>query len=112
MKLLNLDARLSCDHRAGIVALKAQQTFVCIDGRPVLTAPDPVGCSIAGCPNVGLNIKPCTSTLAVSSGYSTFIRIAGNAVVLDTVSGLTNGTPPSSVTYQARHPGQSFVSEL
>jgi len=111
MKLLTLNATVSCDHRAR-VSLVANQTFVKISGSPVLTEPDPVGRSIGGCPNAGANIKPCTRTHKVSSGYSGLIRIAGRSVVLNTLIGLTDGTPPASVTYRARSAGQEFVMEL
>jgi hypothetical protein len=46
----------------------------------------------------------------VRGGYSTFIRISGSPVCLDTVWGLTDGTPPGIVKYQVASPGQQFVS--
>jgi hypothetical protein len=33
-------------------------------------------------------------------------------VCLDTVTGLTDGTPPGIVTYKVRHAGQALVSEM
>jgi hypothetical protein len=44
-------------------------------------------------------------------GYSSFVRINGRAVCLDTVTGFTDGTPPGVVKYIVRHPGQKFVNE-
>lgn len=112
MRLLTLAAVLHCDHQSGLVGLAAQQHFVRISGIPVLVATDPEQRPIAGCPNVGPTIKPCTSTLPVQQGYSGLLRIGGRAVCLDTVVGLTDGTPPGTVNYRVRHAGQDFVSEL
>jgi hypothetical protein len=39
------------------------------------------------------------------------VRIDGCAVCLDTVTGLTDGTPPGIVTYKVRSPGQTLVTE-
>ena len=88
------------------------QGLVTIGHRPVLVATDPESRPIVGCPTVGPSIKPCTSTLPVQQGYSTFIRIQGRAVCLDTVTGLTDGTPPGTVKYKVRSSGQQFVSEV
>ena len=70
---------------------------------------NPQGRDISMCPNIGINIKPCNKTLPVTKGYSTFIKIAGKAVCLDTVEGFTDGTPPGAVKYNVRRPGQTFV---
>jgi hypothetical protein len=109
MRLLTLTGIVHCDHQTGLVALKARQGFVRIDGVPVLVEDDPVNCPIAGCPNVGPAIKPCTTTLPVQQGYSSLLRIGGHRVCLDSVTGLTDGTPPGMVEYSVRSPGQHFV---
>ncbi len=109
MRLITRDAVLKCEH-AGVVQNTASQSFVKINGSLVQIQPDPQSRSIAGCPNIGPTIKPCTSTLPVQGGYSTFIRIAGKPVCLDTVWGLTDGTPPGAVRYQVASPGQTYVS--
>ena len=80
-------------------------------GRRVLVEPDPEGKSISGCPNLGLTIKPCTSTLKVQVGYSTDLKVDGRAICLDTVTGLTDGTPPGTVKYHVRSPGQKLFEE-
>lgn len=112
MKLLTLEAILHCDHQLGLVGLVAQQQFVRIAGVPVLVETDPEQRPIAGCPNVGPTIKPCTTTLPVQQGYSGLLRIGGRRVCLDTVTGLTDGTPPGTVKYQVRFAGQELVAEL
>lgn len=108
MRLLLERGVLRCGHD-GRVSNVPSQTWVRVDGSPVLVEPDPVGRSISMCPNIGLNIKPCTNTLVVRTGYSGFVRIGGRPVSLETVVGFTDGTPPGLVEYTVRDPGQGFV---
>lgn len=110
MKLLTQDAVLACDHQAGIVSIIPTQPLVSINGRKVLVEPDTVARPIAGCPNAGPTIKPCTSTLPVTAGYSQLLRVNGRRICLDTVRGLTDGTPPGTVNYSVKLAGQQFVT--
>ena len=110
MLLLTEDAGIFCKHALGKIANQPSQSFVTVEGRRILVEPDPIGRSISGCPNTGPTIKPCTSTLSVTAGYSTFIKIDGHAVCLDTLVGLTDGTPPGVVEYTVRTAGQTFVT--
>ncbi len=114
MYLLTDRAVMVCAHETGLVGIAASQALVSIGRARVLVEPDPVGKPIAGCVNANppAGIKPCTSTLVVRQGYSELLRIAGRRVCLDTVEGLTDGTPPGSHKYKVRHPGQEFVSEV
>ncbi len=112
MKLLTEDASLVCTHELGTVVIAATQSFVTIKQRRLLVENNPEQRPIKGCPNVGPVIKPCTTTLVVKQGYSNWIRIGGKRVCLDNTEGLTDGTPPGTVKYQVRHPGQVFVEEL
>ena len=109
MKLLTQDAVLVCRHGSGIVGIVPSQPLVTVENRRVLVERDPEGRPIAGCTNLGVGIKPCTSTLAVQRGYSSLVRIGGRRACLDTVTGLTDGTPPGMVKYEVRRPGQSLV---
>ena len=109
MLLLTNDAVLVCMHVMGKVKNKPSQSFVTIAGVQVLVENDPEGRTIGGCPNVGATIKPCTTTLKVSDGYSGLVRIGGRRACLDTVTGLTDGTPPGVVKYRVASPGQKFV---
>jgi hypothetical protein len=111
MRWVTVDALLQCAH-LGKVGLTARQSWVTVDGRPVLVQADPEGRPITGCPNIGPTIKPCTTTLKVQAGYSPFIRVDGRPVVLDSVTGLTDGTPPGVVKYSDTTPGQTLVSEV
>jgi hypothetical protein len=112
MLLLTEDAVLTCKHELGVVGIVGTQSLVTIGGRRVLVEHDPEGRPVVGCPNVGATIKPCLLTLKVQAGYSDWIRVEGRRVSLDTITGLTDGTPPGIVKYQVRTPGQSFVTEL
>jgi len=109
MRPLTDQAYIVCLHELGKVTNQATQQLVKIGGEPVLVEIDPEGRSISGCPNIGPTIKPCTTTLKVTVGYSTFIKIDGKKVALDTVMGLTDGTPPGVVQYKVRRPGQGLV---
>jgi hypothetical protein len=112
MKILTSGADLRCAHMNGIVKpIAASQSLVTIDGRPVLVESDPARRPILGCPNAGAMIKPCTSTLAVTAGHSDLLTIDGQRVCLDTVTGLTDGTPPGVVKYRVVDPGQDWVEE-
>lgn len=112
MRWLTEDATLVCKHELGQVRVEPTQELVRIDGRHVLVEPDPETRPIVGCPNVGATIKPCTSTLRVRAGYSELVRIDARRVCLDPVVGLTDGTPPGTVDYKVRHPGQDWVAEV
>jgi len=109
MKFLTEDAVLVCEHELGHVGLSPIQNLVTINHRKVLVETDPESRPISGCPNYGLTIKPCLTTLRVQVGYSTFIRVNHRKVCLDTVTGLTDGTPPGIVQYKVRTSGQNFV---
>lgn len=111
MRWLTEDAKLVCKHELGVVGIVPTQPFVTIDGSKVLVEIDPEGRPIGGCPNYGPTIKPCTTTLKVQEGYSEWLRISGRRVCLDTVTGLTDGTPPGTVKYLVRDPGQQFVDQ-
>jgi hypothetical protein len=112
MHWLTEDAKVVCKHELGIVGIVPTQNLVTIAGRRVLVATDPEGRPIAGCPNYGPTIKPCAATLRVQVGYSNLLRISGRPVCLDTISGLTDGTPPGTVKYEVRNPGQQLVEEV
>lgn len=112
MEMLTEDADLRCAHDIGKVGIIAGQGWVRVNARRLLVERDPEGRPIAGCPNAGPAIKPCTATLPVETGYSGFIRIDGRRVCLDTVTGLTDGTPPGTVKYDVRASGQHLVRQV
>ncbi len=107
MKLLTEDAVLRCAHVNGKAdADHHRQSFVRIDGAHVLVGRDPRGRSVGGCPLMP-PLKPCKVTLSPAAGHSTFVRIDGVPVCLDTITGPTDSVPPA--VYTVSEPGQSFV---
>jgi hypothetical protein len=110
MRILTEDAILLCDH-GGQVHQAMRQSWVTINHRKVLVQDDPEKRSISGCPNSAplLGIKPCTNSLVVTKGYSGFLKIDGHAICLDAVTGMTDGTPPGTVKYTVKNPGQTLV---
>jgi hypothetical protein len=110
MRLLTEDAVVVCKHEMGKVSIPTSQALVTIAGRKLLVEADPEGRAIAHCPLV-FPFKPCLQTLAVREGYSGLLRIDGHRVCLDTLTGLTDGTPPGTVMYKVNQPGQDFVAE-
>ncbi len=108
---LTEDVDVRCAHRLGHASVPASQHLVSVEGRFVLVDPDPQGQSIDNCPNIGVGIKRCMTTLPVLHGKSGFVRINGAQVIRADLSGLTDGTPPGSVTYNVQKPGQDLVGE-
>lgn len=111
MRILTEKALLVCKHEVGRITNKPSQDFVTIGKHRVLVESDPEGRSIGGCPVVPPIGRACVTTLKVQTGYSNWIRIGGNAVCLDTITGFTDGTPPGVVKYKVNFAGQEFVSE-
>jgi len=109
MKVLTEDAIIRCPHRAR-VNVPPTQTLVRINGRRLLVNDDPENKTISLCPNSTLSgIMPCTRSLRPDLGYSTFVKIDGRALVLDNITGFTNGTPPASYKYICEGAGQELV---
>lgn len=112
MLVLTEDAVLVCKHENGVIDIEATQKLVTVQGRRMLVDDNPEKRGIRGCPSFNplAGIRPCNRTLAVKVGYSQFIRIEGKRVCLDSVRGLTDGTPPGFIEYKVRSAGQPFVS--
>lgn len=108
VEVVVLPAVVRCDHD-GRVTNRASQSWVTVGGHPVLRQDDPEGADIDWCPNRGANIKPCGTTLGVEVGYSVLVRVGGRPLVVASLRGKTDGTPPQSVHYRVRDPGQRFV---
>lgn len=108
---LTQDTDVRCTHHLGAAPQRSSQDLVRVGQRRVLVSPDPVGRSISGCPNIGVAIKPCTTTLAIRRGESRFIRIEGRPVIRADLDGFTDGTPPGAVHYRVVNPAQTLVRE-
>lgn len=110
MRLLREDGVVVCTHELGKVGLRAGQDVVWIEGKRPLIRDDPERRPIGGCPNATPVTKPCTVTLAAETGYSTFVRIDGAPVCLETLRGRTDGQG-GLYEYKVNDPGQSLVNE-
>ena len=108
MEWVTAKAVVKCGHDGRVENLP-RQGWVTVSGVPVLVDSDPEGRSIVACPNFGPTMKPCAKTLRVITGYSQFLRVDGNRIVLSTLDGLTDGTVPGTVHYTVRDPGQTIV---
>src|SRR5262245_1036313 len=108
MELVTASAVVLCGHD-GRVESVPRQRWVRAGSAPVLVDSDPEGRAITACPNVGPTMKPCAKTLRVAKGYSAWLRVDGNRIVLSNLDGLTDGTLPGTVHYTVRDPGQQFV---
>jgi len=111
MFFITEDAVVVCKHEVGIVQNVPSQNWITIASRRVLVEIDPEGRTITGCPNMGVGIRPCLTTLKATAGYSDLIRVEGKRLCLDTIIGLTDGTPPGLVKYKVNNAGQPFVQE-
>lgn len=106
--LLTHAARLTCDHKTGIV-ITIPLSFVTISGSAVQIKGDPSLKPIVGCTNIGSTIKPCLFTVNEEAGHSAFITVGGKPVCLQSLRGKTEGTPPATVNYKVLTIAQSFV---
>ncbi len=107
---LTEDAVLRCDHAGSgkVKGFNPAQRWVRIERRRVLIRPDPERRSFdQGCIMKPPQFKPCGLTLAVTSGYSSLVRIDGHPVCLGTVTGMTEGFPPAP--YRVHDPAQRLV---
>jgi len=96
----------------GVIKVPATQGLVRIDGARVLVEPNPLKKAVAACPMAPPS-KPCLVTVTVDGdkSYSKLVKINGDRVCLDTVTGFTDGAPPGSVKYSIASVGQKFVME-
>jgi hypothetical protein len=110
MLWLTEDATLRCDHSgsAKVTSFAPLQGWLTIQQRRVLVDPDPEGRPMSGCIlNPLEGFLPCSTTLKVTSGYSTWIRVDTHAVSLSSVVGLTLANPQTN--YRVYDPGQQLV---
>lgn len=103
------DANLRCDHAgsARITGFAPWQSWVTIARRRVLIEPDPEARPMSGCIMNPPQFLPCSTSLKVTAGYSTWIRIDSHAVCLSSVVGLTLANPQTN--YRVYDPAQQLV---
>lgn len=111
-KLLTSRARIPCAHTPGHVDYGVSQSFVRIDGAPVLRQGDVEGRPVLACAMTGTNLPPCGTTARVGSGYSSFVSIAGRPVLLSNLRGTNlgqNDQPEFAVSFFRGGAGQLWV---
>jgi hypothetical protein len=103
------DANLRCDHAgsARITGFAPWQSWVTVARRRVLVQPDPEARPMSGCIMNPPQFLPCSTSLKVTAGYSTWIRIDSHAVCLSSVVGLTLANPQTN--YRVYDPAQQLV---
>jgi hypothetical protein len=106
--VLTDQAVIMCAHGGRVLTIPRQMQ-VTIQGGAVLCVPDLLGAPIAGCaqPPTGAT-KPCTTVVATFPGsWSNKVTVGGRPAYVATLSGVTDGVPPSPITVV--FPGQVTV---
>ena len=103
------NARIICAH-GGQVTLVPRQTTVTIGGGAVMREGDLLGAPIVGCTQPPTtSSKPCTAVVStLPGGSSPTVSVGGLPVHLDTLSGVTDGVPPGTITVVSA--GQATVT--
>lgn len=106
--ILTSNATVLCSH-GGRVTLIPRQVTVGIQGGMVMCDPDLAGAPIVGCPQPATSAsKPCTAVVSTLPGSSSpKVMVSGRPAYLGTLSGVTDGVPPGTLTVV--YPGQVAV---
>lgn len=107
--VLTQTSTLTCAHQGNVTAM-ATQSVLKVNGQSVLVTQ--VQGAIAGCIQVPPppSNKPCTSVTSQVGGTSTVLKVNGSPVLLDTSSGLTDGSPTN--TWSVQTAGQSLLNAV
>jgi hypothetical protein len=89
--------------------LVPRQGVVLIQGAPVMCVPDLMGAPIVGCAQPpSPTTKPCTTVVSTLPGsWSLKVLVGGRQPYVASLSGLTDGVPPSPI--MVVFPGQTLV---
>ena len=98
-KVLTTDSTIDCGHEGTVGTSSSAKLRV--DGAAVLVETGVAGKTIAGCTQTGGPPTPCTAVAAISSGRATKLTAGGQPVMLDTLSGTTNGAPVGALSATA-----------
>ncbi len=94
-KALTMASTVACKH--GGAVSKSSDAKLTVDRKPVLLSSSIDGKTITGCavtddPNT--STLQCKKVVSVTGGAAAKLRVGGDAVMLDSLTGTTNGTPP------------------
>lgn len=87
------NSNVTCGHLGKVQVSSSAKLRV--NGQPVLLKSSIENKTVANCgtvPNPNTGAKPCTKVIAVSTGEATKLKVGGKAVILDTLTGDTDGT--------------------
>jgi hypothetical protein len=109
--VLTEKSSLACANQ-GAVQLTATQSKLTVAGAKVLVTGDLASAPISHCLTVTDNTgnKQCTMIATTVGGVSAKLKVAGKGVLLDSISGTTDGTVPAQGGIQkwsVRNAGQS-----
>ncbi|MEE3921615.1 hypothetical protein V2I01_35175 [Micromonospora sp. BRA006-A] len=107
MRWIHRDSLITCGHD-GRVRNRPSQDWVTVQAVPVLVRPTR-RTRHHRLPQLRPDDQPCLHTLTVTVGYSTWVRVDRQPVVLSHLDGLTDGTPPGTVHHQVRDVRQRFL---
>ena len=107
--VLTTASRVACPH-GGAVSTSGQSRLRVLDA-PVLRQDGVAGraldsnCAVVTDPNT--STLKCATVAAVTAGQATKLKVGGAAVLLDTLAGTTNGTPPPTGATLSATAGQA-----
>jgi hypothetical protein len=92
--VLTVSSTVKCAH-GGSVSLSSSAKLS-VGGKKVVLMSGVQGAPISGCPTPDDTNTPSTKcrTVVTANGTSTKLKVGGQPVVLDSLSGTTDGTPP------------------
>ncbi len=109
-KVLTEDTVLKCaatpDKPAphGGTLSKSGVSRLTVDGQKVLTAANVLAATIPDCANnPNASQVKCTGVSGVTPGKATKLKVDGEFVVIETLGGTTNGTPPGTIVASGAH---------
>lgn len=107
--VITANARIVCSH-GGQVTLVPRQPTVTAGGGAIMREGDLIGAPIIGCAQApSTNTKPCTMVVSTLPGGSApKVSVGGMPAHLDTLSGVTDGVPPGTISVVSA--GQTTVS--
>lgn len=91
------NATIMCAH-GGRVTLVPKQVTVTAGGAPVMALGDITGAPIIGCTQISTSTKPCTTVASTIAGTSMKATAGGKPVHTSDLSGMTDGSPPGSIS--------------
>jgi hypothetical protein len=94
-KVLTTGSTVMCKH-GGKVATGSTAKLT-VNGLPVLLAAGVSGRTVTTCPitdDPNTSTTKCRTVAAIIKGPAVKLKVGGQPVILDTLTGMTNGTPP------------------